>query len=59
MAVPGSDCVTGKRQYATFDAARRAATAHRAKTLRPFKCAWCLTWHTGNRRGHHSKARAR
>jgi hypothetical protein len=60
MPVPGSDCPRGKRQFVSYQAARAAARHHKNyKTLRPFKCAWCMCWHNGNRDGMASKARAR
>jgi hypothetical protein len=59
----GSDCKTGKRQFATRKAA--LGSYHSVQRQReglgpvPFKCAWCLCWHVGNRRGNASKSRGR
>jgi hypothetical protein len=59
----GSDCKTGKRQFATRKAAMGAYhSLHRSREglgPQPFRCAWCLCWHVGNRRGNASKARGR
>lgn len=64
MRHQGSDCQTGKRQFATRQAAQNAATAVRyqrgRRTIHPFKCSWCLCWHTGNAdRSENSKSRKR
>lgn len=58
----GSDCVTGKVQFATRDAAQAAARSLRKRhhyPPAPFRCALCDCWHIGNRRGGASKARTR
>jgi hypothetical protein len=59
----GSDCKTGKRQFATRKAAMGSyhSLQRRREGLapRPYKCAWCLTWHVGNRRSNASKGRTR
>jgi hypothetical protein len=57
----GSDCPTGKRQFASKAAARDAAGGLRARGGYPavFRCAWCQTWHVGNRPAHTSKNRGR
>jgi hypothetical protein len=59
----GSDCPIGKRQYATREAAMGSYHSlkrrHKGLAPRPYKCPWCLCWHTGNRRGNESKSRAR
>jgi hypothetical protein len=65
MFIPnqGSDCKTGKRQFATRKAAMGSyhSLQRRREGLapRPYKCAWCLTWHVGNRRSNVSKGRTR
>lgn len=61
MAAEGSDCVTGKRQFATKQAASSAASGLRAKGHHTYayKCAWCGCFHTGNRRAWSSKNRGR
>jgi hypothetical protein len=62
MAVAGSDCPTGKIQYATRETASGSAhilRAHRGGTAAPFRCAWCECWHVGNRRADSSKGRQR
>ena len=60
----GSDCKTGKRQFATRKDAKAAATALRYaygySTVHPFRCSWCMCWHTGNAdRSNSSKSRKR
>jgi hypothetical protein len=59
----GSDCPTGKMQYATKDAARQAAAAKRRRmnwrNARSYQCPWCRCFHIGNPRGDNSKARKR
>lgn len=58
----GSDCHTGKTQYATKTQARQAARAGRSKgwnTVLAYLCPWCGCWHIGNRRSANSKARQR
>jgi hypothetical protein len=60
----GSDCMTGKRQYATRKDALAAATSLRYgyghRTVHPFRCSWCMCWHTGNAdRSNNSKSRKR
>lgn len=60
----GSDCKTGKRQFATRKAALGASHSvqrNRKEGLapRPYKCAWCLCFHVGNRRSNASKSRGR
>jgi hypothetical protein len=59
----GSDCLTGKRQFATKQTAAATARALRARTpgthASPFRCAWCSCFHVGNRRADGSKHRAR
>jgi hypothetical protein len=59
----GSDCLTGKRQYATRQAAAETVAAQRARIPgtrpAPFRCAWCGCFHVGNRRADSSKHRAR
>lgn len=59
----GSDCKTGKRQFATRKAAMGSyhSLQRRREGLapRPYKCAWCLCWHVGNRRSNASKGRGR
>jgi hypothetical protein len=59
MAVEGSDCVTGKRQYADRDTAKDAAQAGRARgwLTYSYRCPFCQCWHIGNRRGSSSKSR--
>jgi hypothetical protein len=61
MSVPGSDCPTGKWQFATFDAAnQKAAALHRGgSSAHPYRCALCGCWHVGNRRANNSKSRQR
>jgi hypothetical protein len=60
VAAEGSDCVTGKRQYATRRAASAAASGLRSKGAftYAFKCAWCGCFHIGNRRAWNSKSRS-
>lgn len=59
----GSDCKTGKRQFATRKAALGAyhSVQRRREGLgpHPYKCAWCLCFHVGNRRSNASKSRKR
>ncbi len=59
----GSDCVTGKRQFANREVAQQTAKAlsRRSPGLRPsaFRCSWCECWHVGNRRAEGSKHRSR
>ena len=59
MAVQGSDCVTGKRQYADRQAASDAASAGRARgwLTYSYRCGWCRCYHIGNRKGSSSKSR--
>jgi hypothetical protein len=62
VSVTGSDCPTGKIQFATFDTAdTRARSLHRRRggSARPYHCAWCGCWHLGNRRADSSKGRQR
>jgi hypothetical protein len=58
----GSDCVTGKRQYATRRAADSAASGLRHDKgwyTYSFVCSWCGCYHIGNRRAWNSKGRRR
>jgi hypothetical protein len=59
----GSDCITGKTQFATKKAARAAACSGRnmlkRTTLQAFRCQWCECYHIGNSRSSSSKGRAR
>jgi len=48
----GSDCPTGKRQYATRQAADAAVAAGRRRgwtSFNRYHCALCRCWHTGNK----------
>lgn len=63
MATEGSDCPTGKKQFATKAAARDAARAMRlrgslAHAFRD-RCGFCECWHIGNPRFNNSKSRRR
>jgi hypothetical protein len=58
----GSDCPTGKIQYATKAAAIRAVgplRGRRGRSLNAFRCSWCTCWHTGNKGGDTAKGRRR
>jgi hypothetical protein len=59
----GSDCPTAKRQFATRRAALGAYHSvqrnREGLAPRPYRCAWCLCFHVGNRRSNASKARGR
>jgi hypothetical protein len=59
----GSDCPTGKRQFASRKATMGVYhSLHRSRkglAPRPYKCPLCLCWHAGNRRGNESKSRTR
>jgi hypothetical protein len=58
----GSDCPTGKRQYATRRAASEAASGLRHARgwhTYAYKCDWCECYHIGNRRAWNSKGRQR
>jgi hypothetical protein len=59
----GSDCVTGKVQYATKASARESARSlhrdRRAPSANAFRCGWCQCWHVGNKGGETSKGRGR
>jgi hypothetical protein len=58
----GSDCVTGKRQYATKSDAIGAASSMRhrqGRSANAFRCAFCDSWHVGNKGGDTSKGRRR
>ena len=61
--VEGSDCVTGKIQYATKHTAQNAARAGRVikgrPTLHAYRCDWCSCWHIGNAHGQNSRSRRR
>jgi hypothetical protein len=60
--VEGSDCLTGKRQFATKRDAIQSASSLRRKqhgTPNAFRCAWCECWHVGNKGGDTSKGRNR
>jgi hypothetical protein len=59
--VIGSDCLTGKRQFADKASAIKAANAARARgwPTSAYRCQWCECWHTGNPRTSNSKARRR
>jgi hypothetical protein len=62
MTVIGSDCVTGKRQFATkADAIGWAARLRpfRGRSANAFRCGYCDCWHVGNKGGDTSKGRAR
>jgi hypothetical protein len=61
---PGSDCPTGKAQYATKQYAINAAIAlkrnrNRGCTANAYRCAWCALFHVGNKGGDTSKGRRR
>jgi hypothetical protein len=59
----GSDCPTGKRQYATREAADAAVAAGRRQgwsSINRYRCPLCECWHTGNKfRFETSKNRTR
>jgi hypothetical protein len=57
----GSDCLTGKQQYATKEVAAESAKAARARgwPMRPYRCPLCQCWHVGNSRQSNSKSRRR
>jgi hypothetical protein len=57
----GSDCVTGKTQYANKEEAVKVAQALRrqGRMVSAFRCSWCGCHHTGNQRRNNSKARHR
>lgn len=64
FAHPGSDCLTGKRQFVSRKAALGSVSSlrrtYRRRTIHAFKCSWCLLWHTGNKdRGDASRNRKR
>ena len=63
MAVKGSDCPSGKRQFATKADAQRAARGMRSRgsLAHAFRdrCAWCDCFHIGNPRQNNSKSRRR
>lgn len=51
MTVTGSDCKTGKRQFATKRDADETVKALHTRgwaTLRSYRCRICKCWHTGN-----------
>jgi hypothetical protein len=56
----GSDCVTGKTQYASKAVAKQASASHvHGRGLNTFRCPFCGCWHVGNRRQSVSKQRQR
>ena len=57
----GSDCITGKTQYATKSLAQAAARAANARgwPTNSYRCQWCDCYHIGNRRQDNSKSRKR
>ena len=59
--VNGSDCVTGKNQYATRDDAKQSAQAGRARGWQTYtyRCPFCECYHIGNRRDQNSRNRRR
>jgi hypothetical protein len=61
VATEGSDCVTGKQQYATRRAAVAAASGlrHKGANTYAFRCGFCDCYHVGNRGGLNSKGRQR
>jgi hypothetical protein len=64
VSSPGSDCPTGKAQYATKQYAIEASVAlrhnrKRGHTANAYRCAWCSLFHVGNKGGDTSKGRRR
>ena len=63
MATRGSDCPTGKRQFATKkdaeDAARQLRTRGSFAHAFRDRCGYCDCWHVGNPRARNSKGRRR
>jgi hypothetical protein len=63
LATAGSDCLSGKTQYATKKIAAEAAAAARTARgwpMREYICPYCQCWHIGNStRATNSKARHR
>jgi hypothetical protein len=62
VTVAGSDCPSGKWQFATRDAAAaRAARLRdgRSVNAHAYRCEWCACYHIGNRRAQASKNRRR
>jgi hypothetical protein len=59
MPVPGSDCLTGKKQYVSRQAANADAKAARKRGWATYcyRCAWCACYHIGNRRGSDPRRR--
>jgi hypothetical protein len=58
----GSDCMTGKQQFATREVAQQSAKAGRARgwtSMQAYQCPLCRCWHVGNRRNSNSKQRGR
>ena len=55
--VNGSDCPSGKQQYATKEHARQAAGAGQVRgwATNAYRCLMCECWHIGNRRGNESR----
>lgn len=53
MSTEGSDCKTGKRQFASKEAADANVRWNYATngwtSLRSYRCDMCKCWHTGNR----------
>lgn len=61
MAIEGSDCITGKHQYATRQVANEVAKSARSRgwPCRSYRCPWCGCYHIGNPRRENSKSRHR
>lgn len=62
FAANGSDCITGKTQYATKADAHQAALAGQSRgwdKVAAYRCQFCECYHTGNPRRQNTKSRKR